>query len=604
MCESDVHVILEAIENVQKFVEVFRCNPTDPNAHQLSCSLKSLVDSTRNFVPTSFLSANDPRVFAFIAECKSLLLDDHCGLLIRSRLCILLYNFCLFNPALRRSFSGYDGFCAAVFENMKQVVKDNVGVQSLIDVLRVLQLLTYERNFVVGSWTYELLGYLSSKILISPDVEYLPYCLAILLNLIARSKTYYKQSKSVPRRLMDLLANESRLVVVCCLLIIAYLGTTITTTIFSPENISQVLLCGFNVLVAPDHILTVQYAVDYLKRLLVKETEDKICLNDVCRNYPTYGYFKNTIETVSSLLVNLDPRSEESAKIFDLILALCRISELRAPISELLLKTPQAVEPRNRPTIAIIRAAQMTIDETPLQRTPINALNLLDILAKESIEESGSLKSYFDDVNTLISIVEMNVKTPVATNSDLVVFQCRRIAESLKFSQTLSSDRTANERLCSVLTAPLCSHLNETQFVMNSVIERVSSPSTSADAMAGGQLEINEWNKCAVAIPIQLIRLLSILKDHSRPHKDLYWRTLEDVRILPFISFAMLRGSHELVREALMLTSQFAQNQSFQWDTLAIHVRQCSRLFASSVPQNGNSSDQIGSSTTLSSFKE
>lgn len=34
-----------------------------------------------------------------------------------------------------------------------------------------------------------------------------------------------------------------------------------------------------------------------------------------------------------------------------------------------------------------------------------------------------------------------------------------------------------------------------------------------------------------VAIPLELLKLLAVLKDHSRPHKELYWRYLKVIEL-------------------------------------------------------------------------
>ena len=93
---------------------------------------------------------------------------------------------------------------------------------------------------------------------------------------------------------MDLLAHDSRLVVVCTLLIIGRLDTTVTSKVFSQDNVSQTIMCGFNVLSVPDHVLTVQYAVDFLKGILVNDNETVAQLNEISRQYPTFEYFEVT----------------------------------------------------------------------------------------------------------------------------------------------------------------------------------------------------------------------------------------------------------------------------------------------------------------------
>lgn len=182
---------------------------------------------------------------------------------------------------------------------------------------------------------------------------------------------------------MDLLAHDSRLVVVCTLLIIGRLDTTVTAKVFSKDNVSQTIMCGFNVLSVPDHILTVQYAVDFLKSILINDTEPIPQLNEISRQYPTFEYFEASICTLSSLLVVLDARSEECFKVYDLLLSLCKIPELVQPICSVILKAPAPSQRCNTlPKQAVVRTALILNEESPVPEVPIQALKLLNYLVK------------------------------------------------------------------------------------------------------------------------------------------------------------------------------------------------------------------------------
>jgi len=154
-----------------------------------------------------------------------------------------------------------------------------------------------------------------------------------------------------------------------------------------------------------------------------------------------------------------------------------------------------------------------------------------------------------------------------------VVYQCQRISEGLKLAQTLANDKECETKLRDILTAVLCAHINEAQLISNAVVVYLSSPAAAVTS----QHEVPDWSRHGVSIPIELIKLLSILKDHSRMHKDLYWRTLEDSRVLPFIAFALVSGTYEQVVSALSIIPQCAQNQNFPWIELAGHIRNCCR---------------------------
>lgn len=120
-------------------------------------------EATKSTIPTSFVSASDPRINNFIINAQALMNNSNTNVLIRSRLYVLLYNMCICNTRLRHALSGTNNMCASVYQGLRNSLIEQLGPQNLIDVLRLLQLLTYERNFVVGNWTFDLINYLNDE---------------------------------------------------------------------------------------------------------------------------------------------------------------------------------------------------------------------------------------------------------------------------------------------------------------------------------------------------------------------------------------------------------------------------------------------------------
>jgi hypothetical protein len=141
-------------------------------------------------------------------------------------------------------------------------------------------------------------------------------------------------------------------------------------------------MCGFNVLSIPDNILTIQYAVDFLKHILINNADTIPQLNEVCRGFPATEFFKTSIQTLATLLVILDARSEESSKIYELLLSFCNIADLRHRVCSIILQAPPPPKRYTRPVQGVLRTAEMGIDEAPLPEVPIRALKMLDFLAK------------------------------------------------------------------------------------------------------------------------------------------------------------------------------------------------------------------------------
>ena len=100
-------------------------------------------------------------------------------------------------------------------------------------------------------------------------------------------------------------------------------------------------------------------------------------------------------------------------------------------------------------------------------------------------------------------------------------------------------------------------------------------------------------------------------------------RQLQDDRILPFVAFALVRGSYEQTTGTLSLVPQFAQYQKFSWPTfvcaawraarnyslfsLALYIQNCKRSLVSSattMSTNGTAqrgAAKNGSTSTLTS---
>uniref|UniRef100_A0A915DRE9 Uncharacterized protein n=1 Tax=Ditylenchus dipsaci TaxID=166011 RepID=A0A915DRE9_9BILA len=87
---------------------------------------------------------------------------------------------------------------------------------------------------------------------------------------------------------------------------------------------------------------------------------------------------------------------------------------------------------------------------------------------------------------------------------------------------------------------------------------------------------------------------VSIGQDFSKAHKDLYWRTLKDERIIPFVAFAISYGSNEMVYDAFVLFTHCAQVQEFPIHLLAnltsVANKRSTNLEVSheSLPRNGH----------------
>ncbi|KHJ85154.1 hypothetical protein OESDEN_15124 [Oesophagostomum dentatum] len=80
-----------------------------------------------------------------------------------------------------------------------------------------------------------------------------------------------------------------------------------------------------------------------------------------------------------------------------------------------------------------------------------------------------------------------------------------------------------------------------------------------------------------VAVVLELLRLLAALKDFSKLHKDQYWRSLKDPRLVSFLAYALCYGDHEMVHNALVLYTHCSQLHAFPSKWLGDLIASCSQ---------------------------
>uniref|UniRef100_A0AAF5Q257 Protein CIP2A n=1 Tax=Wuchereria bancrofti TaxID=6293 RepID=A0AAF5Q257_WUCBA len=544
----------------------FHSDSNESNASSLDAHLGKLVELTSILDTSARLSIHDRQLCDLLRYCSMLLNGISTSAVTRSRLHLFLFNLAFHNISIRRYLAGENlQICGSVFECLKLSLREQLGPQNLIDVLRLLQVLTYERNVVLGIWTNDLISFLLSEVTCDDEPEWLPYCIAILCNLAARSKSaclrIRKSSsyKAFTHKLLKLLAHDSRTVVISSLVLVGFLEEKLRDMVFCSRNIPQTFRCVFNVLILGDHLMTRHIAVDLLKRLIINDCSDISSLPTITstgKDLVSYSYFENTIQLVAGLFVQIDPRTEESFKVYDLFLSFCSMAQLRSATVQAVLRCSVHKERLTTPILAIYNTSNLSFDEAIEPEIPLKALRLLIYLLQELIENDGHVQDVLPTEHVL-RLIENNTKTAIETVSNFVKFQCQRITEGLRLAETVSNDDETRTYLFEVVSAPLCSHIIESQMISNTVVTYVGQPAMQRSG------SLPEWCVDGVAVVLKLLRVLTILKDHSKPHKDLYWKILKDDRLVPFIAYAVVDGSADLTHEALLLYIHCAQSHTF-----------------------------------------
>lgn len=554
------------------------CNDSNNNNAALFDShLGKLVKLTVTLDPAARLSLKDARLCELLYYCSVLLNGISTSAVTRSRLHLFLFNLAFHNVPIRKYLADDLKICGSVFECLKLSLREQLGPQNLIDVLKLLQVLTYERTVVLGIWTNSLISFLLSEITCESEPEWLPYCMAILCNLAIRSKSVCQRIrksssyKAFSHKLLKLLAHDSRTVVVSSLVLVSLLEEKLRDTVFCARNVPHTFQCVFNVLILGDHLMTRHIAADLLSRLVINDAPSVSSvpvITSTGKDLTSYPYFEHTIQLLAGLFAQLDPCTEESLKVYDIFLSFCSISQLRSATAQAVLRCAVVKEGQATPLLAICNTAALSFEKAIHPEVPLKAMHLLACLFQELVENCGHIKDSLP-AEHILQLIENSVKTAIETVNDFVRFQCQRITEGLRLAETISNDDDIRGDLLEVVTAPLCSHIVESQMISNPIVVYMEQlPSQRTETLP-------DWCSDGVAIVLELLRVLTALKDYSKLHKDLYWKLLKDDRLVPFIAYAVVFGGSELTYEALLLYTHCAQIHAFPTKWLGDLIANC-----------------------------
>ncbi|VDN53332.1 unnamed protein product [Dracunculus medinensis] len=556
----------------------FYNSPTENNEATLNNELSTLILITSKIDPTARLSVKNVNFNELLNFSTTLLGRKTTSAVTRSRLILFLFNLVFYNVPIRKYLAGESiQLCGYIFDVLKISLLNQLGPQNLIDILRLIQVLTYERSLSLGVWANDLISFLLTEIIGDEEPEWMPYCTAILCNLASRSKSVCQRIrnsssyKAFSQKILKLLAHDSRMVVVSSLILVGYLEERLRDTVFRSRNIPQTFQCVFNVLILGDCLMTRHIAADLLKRLVVSDIPTVSSTPQITamgKDLTSYSFFQHSIEMLAGLFVKMDPKSEESLKIYDIFLSFCSLPQLVSPTALAVLKIPATEQRFTTPIRSICSTSQMSFIDAIVPEVPLKAIRLLRYLLQECIESGDHIQNYVPH-EIILTLVEDCLKTAVETNSQYVAFQCDRINEGLRLVGVIASDDEMRSDILDVVSAPLCSHLVESQMISNPVVAFMSRPVVQ-------RIEpLAEWSANGVTTVLELLKVLADLKDYSKLHKDQYWKLLKDERLVPFVAYAVAYGDHRMICDALLLYTHCAQVHAFPTKWLSDLIASC-----------------------------
>ncbi|CAD6192193.1 unnamed protein product [Caenorhabditis auriculariae] len=538
------------------------------NTAQLDESLMEVIRFLSTTQNTARLSLKTRLLVELLNYTPIILTASTTNATTRSRFHRLLFNIGLYNVELRKYMARELEMCSAVFHCLKVSLREQLGPQNMIDILRMLQVLSYEKGVTLGVWTNELISFLMSEVVREPEEEWMPYCMAILCNLASRSKSVCNRIKKstsykpFSRRIMALLVHDSRIVVLSALVLIGYLEEKNSKHgLLLPEHPRDFSMC-FQRFDNRGHGM----------RLVVSDVptvSSTPVLASTGKDIMNYGFFERCIQHTAELLVVLDPRLEESTKIYDLLLAFCSLSVLKPDVCAAIIKLSPTESRLTTPLHAIANTSAMSFEEAINPEVPLKALSLLSHLIKEIIDTRDRVVPYVS-VEQLVSLVDSCVTSVIDPAKEDVAFTCRRVQLGLRLAEVCSQDEDVRNQLLPVTDAQLCSSIADYQLIRNPIVCHLSKPPLHRDE------SLPKWSVNGVGILLELSKLLASLKDHSRMHKEQYWRLLKDERLVPFLAYAIAHGDHEMVLNALVTFIHCSQVHVFPTKLLAELVASCS----------------------------
>uniref|UniRef100_A0A1I7TG69 Neurochondrin n=2 Tax=Caenorhabditis tropicalis TaxID=1561998 RepID=A0A1I7TG69_9PELO len=361
--------------------------------------------------------------------------------------------------------------------------------------------------------------------------------------------------------------------------------------VYCTENVHDTFMCTFNVLTIGDDdcMMTRQIAADLLRRLVVSESSTGVpTLASTGKNVLNYGFFIGSIQQTARLLVSLDPRTEESSKIYDLLLAFCSLQQLRGPVCQAIIRCQPTETQLTTPLVAIAATATLS----PLkfgestENATLKALKLLAHLLKECIEPQEKMPDVGIPTGQLIDLIATCLDEHVEVGEEQSD-RIQKVQLGLRLAEVLAHDEQCRNRILLVCTAHLCQQIATWQFSKNPVVGYLTKPPKERSEKLDAQ-----WTVFGIGIILELCRLLAVLKDHSKVHKDQYWQLLKDERIIPFLAYGISYGDQETVQQAFLTYSHCAQVPAFPSHLLSEMVASCKAVYSTPATSSSNLNSQ------------
>uniref|UniRef100_UPI00358EA674 protein CIP2A n=1 Tax=Myxine glutinosa TaxID=7769 RepID=UPI00358EA674 len=438
----------------------------------------------------------------------------------------------------------------------------------LAQCLQLLQRLTYDVQLTYCSpQVADLLSYLVESVQAAESEHTMP-CLRVLANFCRQSPCIqaqvksFKNVKSLYRSLIHFLAHSSLTVVVFALSILTSLtlGEEVGERLFHAKNIHQTFQLIFNILVNGEGKLTRKYSVDLFMDLL----ENAKVIDLLSR----YEHFSSCLRQILDLLRSKNGDAIE--KILELLLAFSNVPLLRRPLCLELFLPGQNLQPGLRQSkragpSRLLAGVICWVDGLPHsseEAAPL-ALELLREVCEEAVSSGMSLQPVHDSVLPVLGKHLRNY----GMKQDMMEHDEEKV-EKPKCDETRMARHCHVLSKCLDLLLVLC-HDNETRALLASscsseVLNSLLDFQLAFNKMGLGDRSDNrKWSVFGADVIIKCLDFMSFTKEVLPETEAVFYKYLQDPRVVPFLTFALTSSDKRRVCSALRLLFEAAPLPDF-----------------------------------------